>query len=136
MILWGFFGIILQFFWSPAQSLASMYLLQFMYRVCLSISKIIGRISPYRKIIGVFQNIDNRCQYLVQLKISEKIINIFCAISQNLSQKNILHNKAVRYYSEELSIIFSNISSWTDYQPYYRHFGTHRLSSDMPIILQ
>jgi hypothetical protein len=36
-----------------------MYLLQFIFRGCLSISKIIGRLSKYWKIIGGSQNIDN-----------------------------------------------------------------------------
>jgi hypothetical protein len=52
-LFWGFF---------VAQSLVLMYLLQFMLRGRLSKSKIIGRLWPYRKIIGGFQNIDNRYQ--------------------------------------------------------------------------
>jgi hypothetical protein len=43
-----------------AHSLVWMYLLQFMLRGWLSISKIIGRLSTYQKIIGGFQNIDNQ----------------------------------------------------------------------------
>jgi hypothetical protein len=35
-------------------------------------------------------------------------------------------NRAVRYCSENLLIIYSDISSWTDYQ----YFESHRLSSD------
>jgi hypothetical protein len=45
------------------------------------------RLSPYQKIIGGFQNIDNRYWQSVQTEISEKIIGLlfFWAMSHSLN---------------------------------------------------
>jgi hypothetical protein len=48
-------------------------------RGSLSISKIIGRLSPYWKIIGGFQNNNNLYRLWVLLEISDKIVDDFSA---------------------------------------------------------
>jgi hypothetical protein len=55
--------------WVVVTKLVSVLLVVF-WDVDLSISKIIGRLSPYRKIIGGSQNIDNRSYLKNRKKLS------------------------------------------------------------------
>ena len=75
MIHFGLFGIALQFYDHRYAKNSSK--VRFKVPIAKNVNLSSFEIEDYRKIIGVFQNIDNRYRLAVELEISEKISVIF-----------------------------------------------------------